>query len=67
MGEHFYLSLGIIFLLLLSFLTVLVTLAHIAYIQRVAHRISYQDGQIDLVLDTLSRQNNMLVAIMENK
>lgn len=67
MTEHLFLSLGIIFLILLAFLTTLVTIAHIAYIQRVAHRISYQDGQIDLVLDTLSRQNNMLVAIMENK
>ncbi len=67
MSEHPLLALGVLFLILLSFLTIVVTLAHVVYIQRVAHRISYQDGQIDLVLDTLSRQNNMLVAIMENK
>lgn len=67
MSEHLFLSLGVLFLVVLSFLTIVVTLVHVAYIQRVAHRISYQDGQIDLVLDTLSRQNNMLVAIMENR
>jgi len=67
MTTHPLLALGIFLTLVLSCLTAVVTLAHIVYIQRVAHRISYQDGQINLVLETLHNQNNMLVNIIENK
>lgn len=67
MPEYLYLSLGMFFLLVLDLITIVVVLAHVAYINRVSHRITYQDGQMTLLLDTLSRQNNMLVNIMENR
>lgn len=66
MSDNFALSLGMIFLLVLSLVNIIVVLGHVAYINRVSHRITYQDGQMDLMLDMLSRQNNMLVAILEN-
>lgn len=65
--EHPALSLGVFFLLLLVVVNTAVVMIHISYVNRVAHRISYQDGQINLVLETLARQNNMLVQIMENR
>lgn len=67
MNDHFLLSLGMFFLLLLGVVNVIVVMGHIAYINRVSHRITYQDGQLDMILESLSRQNNMLVNIMENR
>lgn len=67
MIQHPLLSLGMLSLLMLAVLNVAIVLAHVAYINRVSHRLTYLDGQMDLILDTLSRQNNMLVNIMENR
>lgn len=67
MSEHFLLALGMLFLLLLALINVIVVLGHVAYINRVSHKIAYQDGQLDHVLESLNRQNNMLVNIMENR
>ena len=55
---HPYLSLGMLFLLALGLVNVVAVLAHVAYINRISHRITRQDGQIELVLEILFRMEN---------
>lgn len=61
------LPLGFFLLLLLNLLTISVVLAHIRYILRMTRRMDYLEGNSDLILETLSMQNNMLVSILEIK
>ena len=61
------LPLGLFLLLFLNAITIAAVLAHIRYILRMANRLSYLEGNTDLILETLSMQNNLLVSIVENK
>jgi hypothetical protein len=61
------LPLGFLLLLLVNLVTIAAVLAHIRYILRMANRLSYLEGNTDLILETLSMQNNLLVTVMENK
>lgn len=67
MSEHLILSLGMLFLLLLSVVNVVVVIVHVRYIFRVTHRLAYIEGQSDLILESISMQNNMLIRIVESK
>ena len=58
MIEHLSLSLGMFFLLLLSLVNLVAVLAHVAYLNRISHRITRQDGQIELALEILFRMEN---------
>ena len=59
--------LGFLLLLLVNLTTIGVVLAHIRYILRQANRLSYLEGNTDLILETLSMQNNLLVSIVEGR
>ena len=65
--DHLYLSLGFLLLFAINLVTIGVVLAHIRYILRQANRLSYLEGNTDLILETLSMQNNLLVSIVEGK